>query len=71
MLANTLSRREQDIGCQEALGKAYYTQILLIPDKVDPKITYRLAIKLAPVSKTPANTPIILTNRYIPLDLIN
>ena len=71
MLADTLSHREQDIGRQEALGKAHYTQILLIPDKLDPEITYRLAIKLAPVSETPVNAPIILTNRHIPLDLIN
>ena len=71
MLADTLSRREQDIGRQEALGKAHRTQILLTPDKLDPEITYRLAIELAPVSETPANAPVILTNRHIPLDLIN
>ena len=67
VLADTLSRREQDVGRQEALGKAHRTQVLLTPDKLDPEITCRLTTELAPVSETPA----VLTNRHAPLDLID
>jgi hypothetical protein len=43
-----------------------------MPDKLNPKITYKLFIKLAFVLET--NSPkafIILTNGYVPLNLIN
>jgi hypothetical protein len=72
ILANTLSCREQDTGRQEALKKAYRTQVLLTPDKLDPEITYKLPTELAPVSET--NSPkasVVLTNGHVPLDLIN
>ena len=39
VLADTLSRREQDTGPQEAIGKAYRTQALLTPGQLDPRIT--------------------------------
>jgi hypothetical protein len=74
VLANTLSRREQDTGRQKALEKAYRTQVLLTPDKLDPKITYKLLTKLASVLKTFINFPkasVVLTNGHIPLNLIN
>jgi hypothetical protein len=74
MLVNTLSCREQDIGRQEALGKAYRTQVLLTPDKLDPEITYRLLTELAPVSKTFINFPeasVVLTDGYVLLNLID
>jgi hypothetical protein len=74
VLADTLSCHKQDTGRQEALGKAYYTQVLLTPDKLDLKITCRLPTELAPVSKTSINFPeafVILTNGYVSLDLIN
>jgi hypothetical protein len=74
VLANTLSCRKQDIGRQEALGKAHRTQVLLTPDKLDPKITYRLFTELALVSKTFTNSPkasVVLTNGHVPLNLIN
>jgi hypothetical protein len=74
VLANTLSCHKQDTGRQEALRKAYRTQVLLTPDKLNPKITYKLFIKLAFVLKTFINFPkasVILTNSHIPLDLIN
>jgi hypothetical protein len=69
MLANTLSRHKQDIGQQEALGKAYYTQVLLTPDKLDPEIVCRLPADLAPINSLKAS--VVLTNSYVPLDLIN
>jgi hypothetical protein len=72
VLADTLSCREQDIGRQEALEKAYRTQILLTSDKLDLEITRRLPTELASVSET--NFPkafIILTNGHVPLDLID
>jgi hypothetical protein len=72
MLANILSCRKQNTGCQKALEKAYCTQVLLTPDKLDLKITYKLPTKLASVLKT--NSPkasIILTNSYVSFDLIN
>jgi hypothetical protein len=73
MLVNTLSCRKQDISCQEALGKAYCTQVLLTLNKLDPEITYKLSTKLAFVSETFINFPkafVILTNSYIPFNLI-
>jgi hypothetical protein len=74
VLANTLSRREQDTGRQEALGKAYYTQVLLTPDKLDPEITRRLPTELALVLETFINFPkasVVLTDGHVPLDLID
>jgi hypothetical protein len=72
MLANILSCRKQNTGCQKALEKAYCTQVLLTPDKLDLKITYKLLTKLTSVLET--NSPkacVILTNSYVPLNLIN
>jgi hypothetical protein len=72
VLADILSCYKQDISRQKALGKAYRTQVLLTPDKLDLKITCKLPIKLASVSET--NSPkasMVLTNGYVPLDLIN
>jgi hypothetical protein len=71
MLVDTLSYYKQDVRPQEALDKAYYTQVLLIPNKLDLKINYRLATKLAPISKTLASASTVLTNRHTPLDLID
>jgi hypothetical protein len=72
VLANTLSCHEQDTGRQEALGKAYRTQVLLTPDKLNPEITRRLLTELASVSET--NSPeafVVLTDGYVPLNLID
>jgi hypothetical protein len=72
VLANILSCYKQDTGRQKALEKAYYTQVLLTPDKLDPEITCKLLTKLAPVLET--NSPkasAILTNSYILLNLID
>jgi hypothetical protein len=72
VLADTLSRCEQDTGRQEALEKAYCTQVLLTPDKLDPEITRRLSTELAPVLET--NSPkasVVLTDGHVSLDLID
>jgi hypothetical protein len=69
VLADTLSCREQDIGRQEALGKAYCIQVLFTPDKLDPEIIYRLSADLAPINSPEAS--VVLTNGYVPFDLIN
>jgi hypothetical protein len=72
MLADTLSCREQDTDHQEALGKAYYTQVLLTSDKLNPEITYRLPTELVLVLET--NSPeasAVLTNGYVSLNLID
>jgi hypothetical protein len=69
VLADTLSRHKQDIGRQEALGKAYRTQVLLTPDKLDPEIIRRLPADLAPINSLKAF--VVLTNGYVPLNLIN
>jgi hypothetical protein len=69
VLANTLSCREQDISRQEALGKAYRTQVLLTPDKLDPEIIRRLPNNLAPIDSSKAS--VVLTDSHVPLDLIN
>jgi hypothetical protein len=74
MLVNTLSCYKQDIGRQKALEKAYCTQVLFTPDKLNPKITYKLPTKLAFVLETFINflkASVILTNSYVPLDLID
>jgi hypothetical protein len=74
MLANTFFCREQDTGCQKALEKAYCTQVLLTPDKLDLEITCRLPTELASVSETFINflkASVILTDGYVPLNLIN
>jgi hypothetical protein len=74
VLADTLSCREQDVGRQEALGKAYRTQVLLTPDKLDPEITCRLSTELAPVSETSTDSPgafVVLTDGHVPFDLID
>jgi hypothetical protein len=69
VLANTLSCCEQDIGRQEALGKAHRTQVLLMPDKLNPEIIRRLLADLAPINSPKAS--VVLTDGHIPLDLIN
>jgi hypothetical protein len=69
ILANTLSCRKQDIGRQKALGKAYRTQVLLTPDKLDPEIIYKLPNNLTPINSSEAS--VVLTNGYVPLNLIN
>jgi hypothetical protein len=69
MLANTLSCCKQDISRQKALEKAYRTQILLTPDKLDPEIVRRLPADLAPINSPKAF--VVLTDGYILLDLIN
>jgi hypothetical protein len=69
MLADIFSCREQDISRQEALGKAYRTQVLLTPDKLDPEIVRRLPANLAPIDSPKAS--VVLTDGYVPLDLIN
>jgi hypothetical protein len=74
MLVNTLSCYKQDIGRQKALEKAYYTQVLLTPDKLDLEITYKLPTELAPVLEIFINSLeafIVLTDSHIPLNLIN
>jgi hypothetical protein len=69
MLADTLSCREQDISRQKALRKAYRTQVLLTPDKVDPEITRKLLTDLTPINSL--RTSVILTDGHVPLNLIN
>jgi hypothetical protein len=72
VLANTLSCHKQDIGRQKALEKAYCTQVLLTPDKLNLEITCKLPTKLALILET--NSPkasVILTNGHVPLDLID
>jgi hypothetical protein len=69
VLADTLSRHEQDIGRQEALGKAYQTQVLLTPDKLNPEIVCRLSADLAPINSPKAS--VVLTDSHVPLDLID
>jgi hypothetical protein len=72
VFVNTLSCYEQDTGRQEALEKAYYTQVLFTSDKLNLEITCKLLIKLASVLET--NFPkafVVLTNSYVLFDLIN
>jgi hypothetical protein len=72
MLANTLSCYKQDTGRQEALEKAYYTQVLFTLDKLNLKIIYKLFIKLAFVLETNSlKAFVVLTNSYVPFNLIN
>jgi hypothetical protein len=74
MFVNTLFYYKQDISRQKALKKAYYTQVLLMSDKLNLKITYKLLIKLAFVLKTFTNSlkaSVVLTNSYVLFDLIN
>jgi hypothetical protein len=69
MLANTLSYHKQNISRQKALEKAYYTQVLLTPDKLDPEIICKLPADLTLINSFKAF--IVLTNSYVPFDLIN
>jgi hypothetical protein len=69
MLANTLSYCEQDISRQEALKKAYQTQVLLTPDKLNLKIVCKLPTNLTPINSP--KTSVILTDDHVPLNLIN
>jgi hypothetical protein len=74
MLADTLSCHKQDTGRQKALGKAYCTQVLLTPDKLNLEIICRLLTELAFVLETFINFPkasVVLTNSYVSLNLIN
>jgi hypothetical protein len=70
VLADTLTRREQDTGPQDALGKAHRTQVLLTPDKLDPRITQQLHTELAPVA-APNTAPELVLDGHTPLDLID
>ena len=68
VLADTLSRREQDTGPQEAIGKAYRTQALLTPGQLDPRITQELSTQLAPIT-APTDARTALTDaRTAPTD---
>jgi hypothetical protein len=69
VLVNTLSCRKQDTGRQEALGKAYRTQVLLTPDKLNPKIIRRLPADLVPINSPKAF--VVLTDGHVPLNLID
>jgi hypothetical protein len=69
MLTNTLSCHKQDISRQEALRKAYRTQVLLTPDKLNPEIIRRLPADLAPINSPKAS--IVLTDGHVSLDLID
>jgi hypothetical protein len=69
VLANTLSYYKQDINHQKALEKAYYTQVLLTPDKLNPEIIRKLLANLMPINSLKAS--VILINSHVPLDLIN
>jgi hypothetical protein len=72
VLANILSCCKQNTGRQKALGKAYHTQVLLTPDKLDPEITRKLPTKLVPVLETNSlKASVILTDGHVPLDLID
>jgi hypothetical protein len=74
VLANILSCYKQDVGRQKALEKAYCTQVLFTPDKLNPEITCRLFTELALVSETFTDSLrafVILINSYILFDLIN
>jgi hypothetical protein len=72
VLANILSCYKQDIGRQKALRKAYHTQVLLTPDKLDLEITRKLPTELALVSETNSSkASVVLTNSYVLFDLIN
>jgi hypothetical protein len=74
VLADILFCHKQDTGRQEALGKAYCTQVLFTSDKLDLEITCRLLIKLALVSETFINfseASVVLTNGHVSLDLID
>jgi hypothetical protein len=72
ILADILSCRKQDIDRQKALEKAYYTQVLLTPDKLNLKITCKLFTELASVLETNSfEASIILTDSHVSLDLIN
>ena len=70
MLADTLSRREQDTGPQEAIGKAYRTQALLTPGQLDPRITQELSTQLAPVTAL-TDAPSVLTDGHTPVGLLD
>jgi hypothetical protein len=69
VLADTLSCRKQDIGRQEALGKAYRTQVLLTSDKLNPEIIRKLPTNLMPIDSSEAS--VVLTDGHVPLDLID
>jgi hypothetical protein len=72
ILADIFSYYKQDIGPQKALKKAYYTQVLLMLNKLNLKITYKLFIKLVFVLKInffKAFT--VLTNGHVFFNLIN
>jgi predicted aspartyl protease len=57
VLADTLSRREQDVGTQQDIGRVYRTQTLLTPDLLDPRITAELApLVIAPLAVTSSGT---------------
>jgi hypothetical protein len=69
MLADTLFCHEQDISRQKALKKAYYTQVLLTPDKLDPEIICKLPANLMLINSLKAS--IILINGHVFFNLIN
>jgi hypothetical protein len=69
VLVNTLSCHKQDISRQKALKKAYQTQVLLTPDKLDLEIVRKLLANLTPINSPKAS--VILTNSHVSFDLIN
>ena len=77
VLADTLSRREQDTGPQEAIGKAYRTQALLTPGQLDPRITQELSTQLAPITAptdartAPTDASTVLTDGHTPVGLLD
>ena len=73
ILADTLSRREQDVIPQEALSKSSRTQALLRNNQLDPEIVQQLPEVIAPVNPglVPPSTPTPSIGGHIPLDLID
>jgi hypothetical protein len=69
MFVNTHSYYKQNTSRQKALGKAYRTQVLFTPNKLNPEIIYKLPINLMPINSLKAS--VILINGYVPFDLIN
>ena len=67
VLVDTLTRREQDVKDQEALGKKYRTQTILTSDRLDPKITADLL--LSSLSSIELLAPI--QQGHLPLGLID
>ncbi len=64
-----MSRIKNDVQKQNAIKREYYTQVLLLANKVDPRITAELGLQLVPIKSPRALSKPGLARELGPVNL--